>query len=84
MFGRSKIHIIWKSPEGFAAKYCTQCKAGWTRKGKNGSLTVCLLDREPVLPGMINCDRYEPRDRPVPSSMKPRAGQEILGRNSKL
>jgi hypothetical protein len=38
-------------------------KAGWTRTGKDGgALTVCLLDREPVLIDMTDCDRYEPKD----------------------
>ena len=39
------------------------CKAGWTRTGKDGAaLTVCLLDREPILQEMTDCDRYEPRE----------------------
>ena len=82
LFGRLRP-LLWKSPEGFAAKYCTKCKAGWTRKGKLGSLTVCLLDREPVLPGMVSCDRYEERTTPSPQAIKPKATQEILVRNSK-
>jgi hypothetical protein len=56
-------HPLWKTAEGFAAEYCTKCKTGWTRTGENGALTVCLLDREPVLAGMINCDHYEPREQ---------------------
>ena len=50
---------LWASPDAFAAQYCTRCKAGWTRTGRNGALTVCLLDREPVLRGMTDCDRFE-------------------------
>jgi hypothetical protein len=47
-------------PQGFAASHCRNCAAGWTRTGKDDAvLTVCLLDREPVLMDMTGCDRYE-------------------------
>jgi hypothetical protein len=59
----SNVHLLWRTAEGFAATHCTQCKAGWTRTGAQGSVTFCLLDRQPVLTGMIDCDRYEPRDK---------------------
>ncbi len=50
----------WQTPTGYAASHCRQCAAGWTRTGKEGGvLTICLLDREPVLADMVNCDRYE-------------------------
>jgi len=63
---RKGPHPLWKTPEGYAADHCTICKAGWTRVGTSGgSLTICLLDREPVLAGMTNCDRYEPRDEEI-------------------
>jgi hypothetical protein len=53
----------WREPTGYAASHCMNCKAGWTRTGTAGkALTVCLLDREPVLAEMAGCDRYEPRD----------------------
>jgi hypothetical protein len=52
--------LLWRKPTGFAASHCVQCKAGWTRSGKDGArLVVCLLDREPVLLDMVDCDRYE-------------------------
>jgi hypothetical protein len=36
------------------------CALSWTRSGKDGGkLTICLLDREPVLDDMTDCDRYE-------------------------
>jgi len=55
--------LLWQTPTGFALTHCMQCKAGWTRKGTFGAaLTVCLLDREPVLTAMTDCDRYEPKD----------------------
>jgi hypothetical protein len=53
---------LWKTPQGYAAEFCTRCKAGWTRTGETGSVTVCLLDREPVLTGMTNCDRFDMRE----------------------
>ena len=53
-------HPLWKTPDGYAASHCTQCTMGWTRTGSEGALTVCLLDRQPVLAGMTNCDHYEP------------------------
>jgi hypothetical protein len=49
-----------QTPTGYADTHCRQCEAGWTRTGKEGGvLTVCLLDREPVLADMTHCDRYE-------------------------
>lgn len=51
---------LWKTPEGFAATHCTKCEMGWTRSGREGALTVCLLDRQPVLAGMTQCDRFKP------------------------
>jgi hypothetical protein len=52
----------WQTPTGYAATHCKNCEAGWTRTGKEGGeLTVCLLDREPVLADMTSCDKYEPR-----------------------
>lgn len=48
---------------GFATTHCVSCAAGWTRRGKDdGMIIVCLLDREPVWPGMTDCDRFEPRE----------------------
>jgi hypothetical protein len=39
-----------------------RCEAGWTRSGQNGArIIVCLLDREPVLNTMTDCDRFELR-----------------------
>ena len=59
-------HPLWKTPEGYAATHCTQCKLGWTRTGSSGgALTVCLLDRQPVLSGMTNCDHYEPNKEQI-------------------
>jgi len=47
----------------YARTHCTTCKAGWVRKGPEGGLAVfCLLDREPVWPQMVDCDRFEQRD----------------------
>ena len=41
----------------------TVAKTGWTRTGaEGGKLTVCLLDREPVLADMTGCDRFELRE----------------------
>jgi hypothetical protein len=50
------------TPTGFAASHCQNCAMGWTRTGQDGALTICLLDREPVLSEMTSCDRYEPRE----------------------
>ena len=47
----------------FARTHCMRCAAGWTRTLEDGTKTiVCLLDREPVLPNMTSCDRYELRE----------------------
>jgi len=52
--------LLWKQPAGFAASHCCKCEAGWTRTGaEGGELTMCLLDREPVLADMTGCDRFE-------------------------
>jgi len=55
--------LLWQKPTGYGASHCMQCKFGWTRTGKDGAaLTVCLLDREPILIDMTDCDRYDPKD----------------------
>lgn len=58
--------VVWRKPSAFAESHCMTCAAGWTRAGKGGGglRIVCLLDREPVLPDMIGCDRYEPKEEP--------------------
>ena len=61
--------LLWKTPQGYAATHCMNCQAGWTRSGVDGSITVCLLDHEPVLDGMIDCSRYEP-EQPEPEPKK--------------
>lgn len=56
---------VWRKPSAFAENHCMNCAAGWTRTGKDGGLLiVCLLDREPVLPDMVGCDHYEPKEGP--------------------
>jgi hypothetical protein len=77
--------LLWKKPEGFGLSHCMNCALSWTRSGTNGGkLTICLLDREPVLDDMTDCDRYEakpdkiggppapPLLSGVPSSQTPR------------
>jgi hypothetical protein len=66
--------LLWHPSDPFAEQYCTRCKACWIRAARNGALTVCLLDREPVLKGMRDCDRFEPREqkkRPCPLPQRP-------------
>lgn len=59
---RHQLKTLWQTPTGYAASHCRQCAAGWTRTGKNGGqITMCLLDREPVLVDMTDCDRFEVR-----------------------
>ena len=59
--------ILWRKPTGFAADHCLNCEMGWTRTGAEGAvLMVCLLDREPVLAEMTDCDHYEPREEQEP------------------
>ncbi len=51
-----------QTPTGYAVSHCRNCEMGWTRTGTEGGvLTICLLDREPVLANMVDCDRYEPK-----------------------
>jgi hypothetical protein len=53
----------WQTPTGYAATNCRTCEYGWTRTGKEGGMvTVCLLDREPVLADMTGCDRFEVKE----------------------
>ena len=55
----------WRDPSTFVAEKCMKCAAGWTRRGKSGTyLVVCLLDRDPVLPETVHCDRFEAREEP--------------------
>jgi hypothetical protein len=57
--------IIWSTPKGYAASHCMNCKAGWVRTGPNGAvLTVCLLDREPVLADMTDCNKFKAASEP--------------------
>ena len=57
---------LWRTPTGYAATHCKNCAAGWTRTGtEGGELTICLLDREPVLANMTNCDRFERKEEGV-------------------
>ena len=52
--------IPWGQPTAFMRSHCLKCKAGWTRTNEEGkSLTVCLLDRAPILPGLSQCSRFE-------------------------
>ncbi len=61
---KSQIKLGTKKLRGYAETHCRRCVAGWTRKGKEGGiLTVCLLDREPVLDDMTHCDRFEAKDQ---------------------
>jgi len=56
--------LVWGKASGFITSHCMNCAAGWTRTGtEGGTVTVCLLDREPVLDAMTNCDRYEAKDK---------------------
>jgi hypothetical protein len=60
--------LLWKTPDDFGQKYCRNCQCGWTREGKdsegkdNAVLTICLLDREPIMEGITRCDRFEPKE----------------------
>jgi hypothetical protein len=63
--------LAWRPPVDFAKTHCVNCAAGWTRTGEKGALTVCLLDRSPVLAGMTDCDRYEPRQPEEPKPVRP-------------
>ena len=56
----------WRKPSAFAESHCIKCAGGWTRKSKDGNLLiVCLLDRDPVLMDMVDCDRFEPKEGPA-------------------
>ena len=64
----------WRTPMGYADTHCRHCAAGWTRTGKEGGvLTVCLLDREPVLADMTNCDRFVAKQQPGQEPDQPAA-----------
>ncbi len=53
----------------YVKTHCATCAAGWTRTGKDGEkVYFCLLDREPVWPQMMDCDRYEQREFFAPES----------------
>lgn len=57
--------LLWGKSEGYAATHCVNCAAGWVRSGPDGgTLTVCLLDREPILTGLQSCNRYQPQPEP--------------------
>jgi hypothetical protein len=66
----TKHPLAWQAPSAdyktdFATTHCLVCQAGWTRTGKEGQrITVCLLDREQVIPDMTGCDRFKHKDEP--------------------
>jgi hypothetical protein len=63
---RTRNDLPGHNPSGYAASHCRNCAAGWTRVGEQGGvLTVCLLDRLPVLANMTDCDRFEPKENKV-------------------
>ena len=68
-------HLIFRDAE--ARSHTDKASASSDNKAANssktfdedwqeGSVTVCLLDREPVLLNMTNCDRYELREAEEP------------------
>lgn len=65
---RPRKQTPWREPSAFAHSHCMKCEAGWTRRSKDGTyLVVCLLDRDPVLPETVSCDRFESREQQQPA-----------------
>ncbi len=63
MLTQTGRRLLWQKTSAFAASHCRTCEYGWTRTGaEGGELTVCLLDREPVLADMTGCDKFEQRE----------------------
>ena len=64
MLTQTGRRLLWqKKTSDFAASHCQTCEYGWTRTGaEGGELTVCLLDREPVLADMTGCDKFEVKE----------------------
>ena len=63
MLTQTGRRLLWQKTSDFAANHCRKCEYGWTRTGaEGGELTVCLLDREPVLADMTGCDKFEQRE----------------------
>jgi len=61
------LETLPAATSGYVTTHCTICAAGWTRKDAEGRLVViCLLDRLPAWPLMVDCDRYEPRETAAP------------------
>ncbi|MGO9475871.1 MAG: hypothetical protein ACLPWS_21060 [Rhodomicrobium sp.] len=62
-----KVHpLAWQAePTDFATTHCMNCEAGWTREGEGARIVICLLDREPVLPSLTDCDRFLAREEAV-------------------
>ena len=54
--------LLWQQPKGFAASHCRRCATGGRVREPRAELTVCLLDREPVLADMTGCDHYEEKE----------------------
>jgi hypothetical protein len=64
MLTQTGRRLLWQKTSDFAASHCRKCEYGWTRTGaEGGELTVCLLDREPVLADMTGCDKFEEKER---------------------
>jgi hypothetical protein len=80
--------LLWKTPDDFGQKYCRNCQCGWTREGKdsegkdNAVLTICLLDREPIMEGITRCDRFEPKEEEALDLLGQRRDVDAVRRRS--
>ena len=51
----------------FITTHCATCEAGWLRTLKSGEIVShCLLDREEILPNIVDCNRYQLREDAAP------------------
>ena len=54
--------IHWRKPSGYAASHCMNCKAGWTRTGKDGGVLIRLRvtgDRDRTVQFVRNLERSQ-------------------------
>ncbi len=56
--------MIWPEPTAFMLIHCDHCALSQTLTLNNGQKArLCLLDGNPILPGIVSCDRYMPKPR---------------------
>ncbi len=51
--------LIWPEPTAFMLSHCDHCALSQALRLRNGQIArLCLLDDNPILPGITDCNRF--------------------------